>query len=89
MNRREATRLMGSIPVLMAAGTLGAGRLAAQQGDQFPRLTAAVNALQDAVSFMEKAPDDFGGHKAAAMDACRVAIRQLRAAMAYRRRGGQ
>jgi hypothetical protein len=88
MNRRDAARLLGSIPVLMAAGTLGADRLAAQQ-DRFPRLTAAVNALNDAIDFMTRAPDDFGGHKAAAIAASRTAVRQLNAAMAYRARGGR
>jgi multidrug efflux pump subunit AcrA (membrane-fusion protein) len=72
----------------VAAGGLGAARLPAQEA-QFPRLQAAITALNDAIDFMEKAPNDFGGHKAAALSASRAAIRQLQAAMNYRRRGGR
>ncbi len=87
MNRREASRVLSALPLLMATGGLGATKLLAQP-QQFPRLQAAITAINDAVDFMEKAPDDFGGHKAAAMAACRGAVRQLNLAMNYRRRGG-
>jgi hypothetical protein len=87
MNRRDASRLLGALPLLVAAGGLGAGKLMAQQ-QEFPRLQAAITSLNDAIDFMDKAPNDFGGHKAAAMAACRGAIRQLQLAMNYRRRGG-
>ena len=33
---------------------------------------------------MQKAPDDFGGHKADAIHASEEAVRQLRAALDYR-----
>jgi len=88
MNRREASRWLGALPLLVAAGGLGAAKLAAQEA-QFPRLQAAITALNDAIDFMEKAPNDFGGHKAAAISASRAAVRQLQAAMNYRRRGGR
>lgn len=87
MNRRDASRWLGALPLLMAAGGLDAAKLAAQ-GAQFPRLQAAITSLEDAIAFLDKAPNDFGGHKAEAIVACRAAIRQLRVAMAYRRRGG-
>jgi hypothetical protein len=91
MNRREAGRVLASIPLAMAAGlVLPRGAEARQQpAGQFPRLQAAIAAIEDAVDFLQKAPDDFGGHKAAAIQACNVAVRQLRAAMAYRRAGGR
>ncbi len=92
MNRRDASRVLAAIPFAMAAGMLGARPAAAaavRQGEQFPRLQAAVTAIQDAVDFLEKAPDTFGGHKAAAITACRTAVRQLNAAMNYKRSGGQ
>ncbi len=87
MNRRDASRLLGAIPLLMATGALHVPALAAEQ--EFPRLQAAIAALNDAIDFMQKAPNDFGGHKAAAIAACRTAIRQLNAAMATRRARGQ
>lgn len=89
MNRREASRALASIPFAMAAGLLVPRLAAAEQDQQFPRLQAAITAIQDAVDFLQKAPDNFGGHKAAAIEACNVAVRQLRAAMSYRRAGGR
>jgi hypothetical protein len=89
MNRREASRAIASIPLAMAAGLILPRTAAASRQPRFPRLQAAITALDDALDFLQKAPDDFGGHKAAAMDACRVAERQLRAAMAYRANGGK
>jgi hypothetical protein len=91
MNRREASRALASIPLAMAAGLL-APRLAEarqQPAAQFPRLQAAIAAIEDAVDFLQKAPDTFGGHKAAAIQACQTAVRQLRAAISYKRAGGQ
>ena len=89
MNRRQASKVIASIPFAMAAGLLVPRLAEARQEQQFPRLQAAITAIQDAVDFLEKAPDTFGGHKAAAMQACNTAVRQLRAAMAYKRAGGQ
>lgn len=89
MNRRDASRALAFIPLAMATGLLGAERAVAQpqpQGD-YPRLQAAITAINDAVDFLEKAPNDFGGHKATALRACRVAVRQLQAAMNYRSGG--
>jgi len=87
MNRREASRWLGALPLLIATGSLAATPLAAQPPQEFPRLQAAIAALNDAIDFLEKAPDTFGGHKAAALAASRTAVRQLQAAMNYKRRG--
>ena len=51
-----------------------------------PRISAAITALQDAVSYLEKAPNDFGGHKAAAIQSSRAAIRDLNEALRFRAR---
>jgi len=88
MNRREASRWLGALPLLMATGGLGAAKLVAQQPQQFPRIQAAITSIDDAIDFLDKAPNDFGGHKAAAIAACRAAVRQLQLAMNYRRSGG-
>ena len=88
MNRREASKALASIPFAMAAGLLVPRLAQARQEPQFPRLQAAITSIEDAVDFLQKAPDTFGGHKAAAIEACNAAVRQLRAAMAYRRSGG-
>jgi hypothetical protein len=51
---------------------------------EHPRIAKAIKDLDDAIAYMEKAPHDFGGHKAAAISACREAIAQLRLALEYR-----
>ncbi len=88
MNRRDASRALAFIPLAMATGLFGAERAFAQppQQGRFPRLDAAITAINDAVDFLQKAPDDFGGHKAAAIRACQAAGRQLNQAINYRER---
>jgi hypothetical protein len=49
-----------------------------------PRIAAAIRELEGAVAYMERAPHDFGGHKAAAIRDSRAALVELRAALAYR-----
>ena len=51
-----------------------------------PRLEAAIHNLEDAIAYMEQAPNNFGGHKGAALNASRAAIAELRAALAFRAR---
>jgi hypothetical protein len=53
---------------------------------EHPRIVKAVHDLEDAIKYMEAAPHDFGGHKAAAISASREAVRQLRDAINYRER---
>ena len=49
-----------------------------------PRIVAAINELRGAIKYMEAAPHDFGGHKAAAIRSSHAAIEQLNLALAYR-----
>ena len=51
---------------------------------EHPQIRTAVRELEAAIAYMEKAPHNFGGHKAKAIADSRAAIGQLRAAMAYR-----
>ncbi|HXM83442.1 MAG TPA: hypothetical protein VN929_16140 [Burkholderiales bacterium] len=51
---------------------------------EHPRIAAAIRELHDAIEYMERAPHDFGGHKARAIADSRKAIEQLRLAMQYR-----
>lgn len=70
--------------ILLALGTL---TLSAQnERAMHPRIARAIEALRDARAYMQEAPHDFGGHKAAAIRACDDAIRQLNFALAYRGR---
>jgi hypothetical protein len=49
-----------------------------------PRIAQAIRDLEDAIAYMEAAPDNFGGHKAAALNASRAAVSELRASLAFR-----
>ena len=49
-----------------------------------PRIVKAINALEDAIAYMEHAPHDFGGHKAAAIADSKKAVIQLKEALKYR-----
>ncbi len=49
-----------------------------------PRIAHAIQALEGAIQYLEAAPHDFGGHKAAAIQDSRRALEQLRLALQYR-----
>lgn len=55
-----------------------------QEAREHPRIATAIKELKGAIQYMEAAPHDFGGHKAAAIQASRQALEQLRLALAYR-----
>jgi hypothetical protein len=54
--------------------------------EHHPRIAKTIPDLEDAIAYLEAAPHDFGGHKAAAIRDSRAAIEQLSRAMAYRAR---
>jgi hypothetical protein len=56
----------------------------ARERAEHPRIAAAIRELEEAIRYMEKAPHDFGGHKASAIGASRQAVTELRQALAYR-----
>jgi len=55
-----------------------------QEKAQHPHISKAIQELQEAVKELEQAPHDFGGHRAAAVDASKNAIQQLQQALQYR-----
>ena len=50
---------------------------------EHPRIAMAIKDLQDAIDYMQKAPHDFGGHRAEAVEASRRAVEQLKLALQY------
>ncbi|MBV9695431.1 MAG: hypothetical protein JO005_00680 [Gammaproteobacteria bacterium] len=72
--------------VMLLPGTLLGVRADERREEwrEHPRIVKAVHELEDAIRYMEAAPHDFGGHKAAALAASREAVRQLREAINYR-----
>ena len=64
----------------------GRGKWRREYGDELrhhPRLAKAIVELQVAKEHMQNAPNDFGGHRAAAIAACDQAIRELRQAIKF------
>ena len=55
-----------------------------QELREHPRLVKAIVDLEDAIAYMEKAPHDFGGHKAKAIADARAAVVQLKEAIKFR-----
>ena len=69
---------------LGSLATLAVGQNARTERQMHPRISAAITNLRDAIAYMEAAPHDFGGHKAAAIESSRAAIRDLNLALQYR-----
>ncbi len=55
-----------------------------EEAAMHPRISAAINNLQDAIDYMQAAPHNFGGHKAKAIMECKRAIAELKKCLAYR-----
>ncbi|HVT15716.1 MAG TPA: hypothetical protein VHQ90_05960 [Thermoanaerobaculia bacterium] len=61
----------------------GGGAHKGKGAGHHPRIHKAIVALEDAIDYMQKAPHDFGGHRAEAVEASKKAIEQLKLALAY------
>jgi hypothetical protein len=83
---------MKTMPTVVAAffvaTSLGCSAVKAQtirsEAVEHPRIAAAIRELEEVIRYLEAAPHNFGGHKAAAIRDSRAAIVELRAALAYR-----
>ena len=72
----------GSINSAMAVSPVK--RIIHAERKDHPRISKAIKDLQDAVDYMQNAPDTFGGHKADAIDSSKKAIEQLKKALEYK-----
>ena len=87
MKRVIVSVVLGS--VLVVGGTtaiVGAQQTRQTERMAHPRISRAILELEDAIKYMEAAPHDFGGHKAAAIQSSRQAIQDLRQALSFRAR---
>ena len=57
---------------------------ARNEAAEHPRIAKAIHELEDAIDYMEKAPHDFGGYKAQAIEDSRKAVQSLKMALKYR-----
>jgi hypothetical protein len=70
---------------LFAIAAIGIFTAGAYAQSRFPNIDAAQGALASALQSLERAPDRFGGHKAAAQNLTRSAQQELAlAAQAFR-----
>jgi hypothetical protein len=85
MNRRLCFTLMGLclLSTCVAAQALSQETMGSEKLHH-PRIAHAIQAVEGAIQYMEAAPHDFGGHKAAAIQDSRRALEQLRLALQYR-----
>ena len=82
--KKLATALSAGLLVAsLSASTVNAQTMGSEAAAH-PRIVRAIQDLEDAISYLEAAPNNFGGHKAAAIQASRVAIAELRASLAFR-----
>ena len=78
--------------LLGAAAAVGTAAVASPSlahgfGDEareHPRILAAIREMENAIRYLESAPHDFGGYKAAAIADTRRAIESLHWALRYR-----
>jgi hypothetical protein len=82
--RMHAIALVGGLLLTPLAATFVNAQNIGSEAAAHPRIAQAIRNLEDAVAYMQAAPDNFGGHKAAAIAASQAAIQELRASLAFR-----
>jgi hypothetical protein len=85
MKRFSAVLVAAVVFACMGAVSASAQNVRTEAAEH-PRIANAIREIESAIDYMEHAPHDFGGHKAAAIRASRDAVRELRAALAFRAR---
>jgi hypothetical protein len=83
MKKRLFLLVTGAVFILSTAFVV-INQNARTEAARHPRIVAAINNLEDAIVYMEKAPDNFGGHKARAIADSRKAVESLKRALQYR-----
>jgi hypothetical protein len=81
---KRITLFLGLVLLASAPTFAATNQSVRSEAGDHPRIAAAIQELESAIQYMEKAPHDFGGHKAEALRASREAVKQLRKALAYR-----
>lgn len=84
--KKLAITLMTGFMLVGAGGVAANAQNIRSEAMDHPRIATAIREIESAIAYMEHAPHDFGGHKAAAIAAARAAVTELRAALAFRAR---
>jgi len=84
--KRAVLPVLASLALSALAPNFAAAQTVQSEAAAHPRIVAAIREMEDAIRYLEAAPHNFGGHKAAAIQSTRAAIAELRAALAFRAR---
>jgi hypothetical protein len=84
MKRSTTALLLAALAFSPVASSVAFAEGVREERREHPRISKAIEQLEDAIAYLEAAPHDFGGHKAAAVEASRHAVEQLRLALAFR-----
>jgi hypothetical protein len=84
MRRSVIAAVLASCLAVLAVPTQAAAEGVRREAIEHPRIVRAIHEIESAIRYLEAAPHDFGGHKAAALAASREAVQQLRQALLYR-----
>ncbi len=79
-----ALAAIAAIAALAIPARLAAEDAPAKEAAEHPRLERSIHELQETITYLNNAPNDFGGHKADAIAACKEAIEQLKKALEFR-----
>ena len=89
MNRRDAAKVLGAVPLLAATPKALHALSQGKEAALHPRIAEAISAIEAAETYMKDANHDFGGHRVKALAATKAAREQLHLCLAYRAaRGG-
>jgi len=89
MNRRDAAKLLGAVPLLAAAPKALHALKQGREAELHPMIGDAIRAVEVAEKYMREAKHDFGGHRVAALRATEAAKVQLRLCLAYKAERGR
>jgi hypothetical protein len=84
--KKYASKIALVLMLVLLASSLGSPVASAKLppgSHEHPRLVRAIKAIEGAIDYLQKAPHDFGGHRAEAVEACQNAIKQLKVAIQY------
>ncbi len=82
MRRTASGVVVASLLIGLVVGAAPVA-VAQQKTERHPHLHAAMRALRHAATQLEKAPPEFGGHRAKAIELIKQAEQQLQEALAY------
>jgi hypothetical protein len=73
-----------TLGVITTTGFIAGRQTEEARQANYPKLQIAIEKMQEAVDYLQNSPNDFGGHKAAAIRDTKQAIASVKQAIEYR-----